>query len=70
MSMLAENSPKPAAVLRVENLAADAGPLRLFSGVSFTLKPADALILRGPGFTPVQRETLFLLIRRRAAIII
>lgn len=46
--MLAENSPKPAAVLRVENLAADAGPLRLFSGVSFTLNPADALILRGP----------------------
>ncbi len=34
-------------VLRTDNLAADAGPLRLFSGLSFTLQSGSALILRG-----------------------
>jgi len=34
--------------LRAENLAADAGPLRLFEGLSFTLNGGDVLILRGP----------------------
>lgn len=42
-----ENAPR-ALQLRVEDLAADAGPLRLFSELSFTLGSGEALILRGP----------------------
>lgn len=33
--------------LRADDLAADAGPLRLFSGLNFSIKNGQALILRG-----------------------
>lgn len=47
MSNPAEHMTAHGATLRADNLAADAGPLRLFSGLSFAINSGEALILRG-----------------------